>query len=60
VPVSLSSALSATYFTGSLCGIKLHFKPVGKPAPPRPRRFDAFTTSITSDGFILRAFFSPS
>src|SRR5688572_13977965 len=35
VPGSLSSELHTTYFCGALLGsMKLHFMPVGKPAPP--------------------------
>ncbi len=33
--------------------MKDHFMPVGKPAPPRPRRPEPLTTSVTSLGFIF-------
>ena len=61
VPGSLSSALQHTYLgLGESLGTKPHFMPVGNPAPPRPRRPDAFTASITWPGAIDSAFFSPS
>src|SRR5581483_9431084 len=57
VPGSLSSALTTIYFgLGELRGTKLHFIPVGNPAPPRPRRFEIFTSSMICSGFMLEAF----
>ena len=52
-PGSPSSALQMTYFSspGALRQ-RLHFTPVGNPAPPRPRRPDSRTSSITSSGLI--------
>ena len=52
-PGSPSSALQQTYFTPSgltASAVNCHFLPVGKPAPPRPRRPEASTVSMTCWG----------
>ena len=56
VPGSDSSALTTRYFGfGLSCGMKPHFMPVGKPAPPRPRRPESLTAVMTSSGLHRRA-----
>ena len=51
VPGSDSSALTTRYFGfGLSCGMKPHFMPVGKPAPPRPRRPESLTCSMIAAG----------
>ena len=56
VPGSLSSELQTAYFwIGELRGMKLHFTPVGNPAPPRPRRPEAFTASMMSSRGVFSA-----
>ncbi len=55
-PGSPSSALQITYFLSPLAlRAKPHFTPVGKPAPPRPRRPDCFISSMTASGPIPMA-----
>jgi hypothetical protein len=50
-PGSPSSALQMTYFRSpGASRAKRHFFPVGKPAPPRPRRPDVSTSAMTSSG----------
>ena len=59
VPGSDSSALTTRYFGfGLSCGMKPHFMPVGKPAPPRPRRPESLTCSMIAAGSWPSAFFS--
>ncbi len=57
VPGSLSSAFTTMYFgLGDVRGTKLHFMPAGNPAPPRPRRFEIFISSMICSGFMPAAF----
>ena len=53
VPLSPSSALQTMYFCGArarLPATVFHLMPVGKPAPPRPRRPDCTTSSTMASG----------
>jgi len=52
VPGSASSQLQTKYRGLSLLGRNDHFFPVGKPAPPRPRRPDFSEISSNSAGVI--------
>ena len=49
-----------TFMRSFVFGMKLHFSPVAKPAPPRPRRPDAFTISTTCSGVCASALRSPA
>ncbi len=49
-PGSPSSPLQMTYFGSGCASARRHLRPVGKPAPPRPRRPEARIVSITSSG----------
>src|SRR3954466_8024735 len=56
-PGSDSSALTTRYFgLAPLRSISEALRPIGKPAPPRPRRFAACSSAIRSSGVIARAF----
>jgi hypothetical protein len=59
VPGSDSSELHRMYFCIVPFGMNDHFRPVGKPAPPRPRRllFLISSTSEAGSGFSARIFF---
>ena len=52
-PGSPSSALQQTYFWSETeLAANCHLVPVGKPAPPRPRRPEALMVSMTCCGVI--------
>ena len=55
-PGSPSSALQTMYFRPSAAFMPAsHLTPVGKPAPPRPRRPLRLISSTTSAGFCVSA-----
>ena len=50
-PGSPSSALQSTYLTSPLLpAANFHFRPVGKPPPPRPRSPEVSTSSTIRSG----------
>src|SRR5579871_3681587 len=60
-PGSDSSALTTRYFGFELPrSISDALRPIGKPAPPRPRRFASSRSSISFSGLSLRAFGTPA
>src|SRR6266540_2284540 len=60
-PGSDSSALMTRYEgRAPLRSTRLALRPVGKPAPPRPRSVDVTSSSISASGSIARAFSSAS
>ena len=55
-PGSPSSALQTMYLTGSFCAAANdHLRPVGKPAPPRPRKPESLTSLTISSGVISKS-----
>ena len=60
VPGSDSSALQTTYLSMSPLGRNDAFVPIAKPAPPRPRRPDAWSSASTSAGSMSSALASIS
>ncbi len=64
LPESPSSALQTTYFCGAAAGTAVsstvrHLMPVGKAAPPRPRRPESATARTIAAGSSARAARSP-
>ena len=53
VPGSPSSAFTAINLGAGSFLVNFHFKPVGKPAPPSPLRFELSKILIISFGLIL-------
>ena len=60
VPGSDSSALMTRYFGFvEVWSMNDHLVPVGKPAPPRPRRPESLISAITSSGVMSSALRRP-
>ena len=60
VPLSPSSALQTIYFCSAAAPAAVrHLMPVGKPAPPRPRKPEWKTSSTVASGPISSALARP-
>ena len=53
VPVRAQYIRVMYFWPGTFLGMKLHLRPVGNPAPPRPRKTDFLTSVMISSGGVF-------